>query len=361
LKASLLAAGSACLVFLCAARCADPAAVGAANAGAARVSIVAYNVKELFDAHDDGTEYPEYSVARGRWDEARYKARLALAAEAVLASSPSASPPGPDVLCLEEVEGARVLEDLRAGGLAKARYRYAAVADAEGGPFANCVLSRLPIVSSSGHSATLGETRAGRDVLEVELDAGGQRLIVMACHWKSKVGGAEATEEARREAAALVRGRIAARLAADPCAAVVACGDFNESPDELSRVGFAYPTALVGLGDAERFPGAGRLLVASSPEGARAEGEIALFSPWEESGGFSYSYKGKRERIDGFLLSPGLASRAPGRAGLAFAGFSAVAAPFLVDGDGEPIAWDSSKRSGYSDHLPILLELAWGM
>jgi endonuclease/exonuclease/phosphatase family metal-dependent hydrolase len=359
LKASLLAAGTACFAFLCAARCADPAVVPAAGSGG-RVSIVAYNVKELFDAHDDGTEYPEYSVARGRWDESRYKTRLALVAEAVLASRPAASPPGPDVLCLEEIEGARALEDLRAGALAKARYRYSAVADAEGGPFANCVLSRLPIVSSSGHSATLGETKAGRDVLEVELDSGGRRLVVMACHWKSKVGGAEATEEARREAAALLRGRIAARLAADPGAAVVACGDFNESPDELSRVGSSYPTALVALADADRFPGAGRILVASSPEEARAEGEIALFSPWEESGGYSYSFGGKRERIDGFLLSPGLAGRVSGNPGLSYAGFSAIAAPFLVEEDGDPVAWDSSRRSGYSDHLPILLELAGG-
>jgi len=354
MRSILLVAGAACLACLCASRCGDPSA--ASGVGGPRVSILAYNVKELFDAKDDGTEYEEYSVARGRWDESRYKARLALVAEAVLASRPSSSPPGPDVLCLEEAEGAAVLEDLRSGPLAKARYRYSAVADAEGGPFANCVLSRLPIVSASGHSATLGETKAGRDVLEVELDSGGSRLVVLVCHWKSKVGGAEATEEARREAAALVRGRVAARLAADPGAAIVVCGDFNESPDELRRAGYAYPTALVRLEDADRFPDRGsRLLVAPSLDSAKIDGEVALYSPWADSDGYSYSHDGVRERIDGFLLSPGL--RGPG---LKYASFSAVTAPFLIDAAGAPIAWNSSTRSGYSDHLPIALELTVG-
>jgi endonuclease/exonuclease/phosphatase family metal-dependent hydrolase len=354
LRSSLLAAGGACLAFLCAARCGDPGGTSAAGGSGSGVSIVAYNVKELFDAKDDGAEYPEYSVARGRWDEQRYRARLALVAEAVLASRPSASPPGPDVLCLEEVENGRVLEDLRSGPLAKARYRYSAIADAEGGPFSCCVLSRLPIASAYGHSIALGETKAGRDALEVELDAGGSKLVVLACHWKSKVGGARETEEARRAAAGLVRGRVAARLAADPAAAIVVCGDFNESPDELPRTGYAYPTALVMLEDEGRFPdGGGRLLVAPSLASSRAEGEAALYSPWEEFGGYSYIHEGEGERIDGFLLSPGL--RGPG---LSFAGFQAVAAPFLLGSDGAPVAWDSAKRSGYSDHLPILLELA---
>jgi len=181
------------LVCLSASRCAAPAS----SAEGPSVSIVAYNVKSLFDAVDDGTEFPEFSVAKGKWDEARYKIRLSNVAAAVLASTPDVgSPPGPDILCLEEIENEKVLEALRTGPLAPARYRYAAIAPAEGGPFSVCALSRLPILASSCHYAATPAGRAGRDLLELEFDALGRRLFVLACHWKSKSGGAEETEEA---------------------------------------------------------------------------------------------------------------------------------------------------------------------
>jgi endonuclease/exonuclease/phosphatase family metal-dependent hydrolase len=309
-------------------------------------------------------------VAKGKWDEARYRIRLENVAAAILASTPrGGSPPGPDLLCLEEVENEKVLAALRNGPLAAARYRYAAIAPAEGGPFSVCALSRLPILASSCHYAATPAGRAGRDILELEIDASGRRLAVLACHWKSKSEGAETTEEARRESAALVRGLISARIAADPAAEVVVCGDHNESPDEYLRAGKRYATALMRVEEIEGSAvtmGAtasplsarpSRLLVASSA--ARAvpyEGEPVLFSPWAESGGYSYSFRGSRDRIDNFLLSPGLLDAS----GLAYLSFSAAKADFLVDGDGNPLACPGSGATGYSDHLPILLVLGIG-
>ncbi len=349
-----LAAAAACAAVLAAGVLSSCGCAAAAGSPSPRggVSIVSYNVMTLFDARDDGGEYEDFSVARGLWDEARYKARLELTADAILASCPGSSPPGPDILCLIEAEGPSVLEDLRTGPLSKARYRYSASADKEGGPFANGVLSRFPILGAAGHSASLDGARAGRDTLEVELDIGGSRLALFVCHWKSKVGGARETEEARRGAAALLRGRAAEILAADPGAELIACGDFNENPDEFARAGGAYPTALVRLEDAAASPGG--VLVASDIALARAEGDPVLYSPWEDWGGYSYSYRGLRERIDGFLLGPGLRA---GRGGLRLELFSVSDAPFLVDREGDPVPWNGSARTGYSDHLPIVLRL----
>ncbi len=323
------------------------------------------NVKSLFDAVDDGPEFPEFSVAKGKWDDARYRIRLANVAAAVLASSPKgARMPGPDLLCLEEVENERVLKALKEGPLAPARYRYSAMAPSEGGPFSVCALSRLPILASSCHYAATPGGRAGRDVLELDLDldASGMRLVVLVCHWKSKSEGAEATEEGRREAAALVRGRVAARLAADPGAEVLVCGDLNEGPDEYVEAGRRYATALMPVEELEGLPAVAsaspalpaRLLVASSAERAVPRGgEVVLYSPWAESGGYSYSFRGRRDRLDNFLLSPGLLDGS----GLSFSSFFAVKADFLVNGEGDPLAWPGTGASGYSDHLPILLVL----
>jgi endonuclease/exonuclease/phosphatase family metal-dependent hydrolase len=350
-SAALLAA--ACLFCLSASRCASPLSSSSDRS----LSIVAYNVKSLFDATDDGTEFPEFSVAKGKWDEARYRIRLANVAAAILAASPaSGNPPGPDVLCLEEIENEKVLEALRTGPLSASRYRYAAIAPAEGGPFSVCALSRLPILSTACHAASTPAGRVGRDILELDLDVAGRRLVIFACHWKSKSGGAEETEEARREEAALVRGRVDARISADPGIELVVCGDFNESPDEYRRVDHRYATALMSVEDAATTQGrsAARLLVASTTGLAvPLEGETVLYSPWAESDGYSYSYRGSHERLDGFLLSPGLLDAS----GLSFASFAPASASFLMDAEGAPLAWPGTGATGYSDHLPILLIL----
>jgi endonuclease/exonuclease/phosphatase family metal-dependent hydrolase len=356
---SVILLSGVCLVAFSASRCVQPASTRSGHP----LSIVAYNVKSLFDAVDDGTEFREFSVSKGTWDEARYKVRLANVAAAVLAAVPAGgSPPGPDILCLEEIENEKVLEALRTGSLSAARYRYAAIAPSEDGPFSVAALSRLPILASSCHSAMTAAGRTGRDLLELELDSGdGRRLVLILCHWKSKAGGgAEATEEARREAAALARSRVEARLAADPFAEVVVCGDFNESPDEYYRIGRRYGTALMPVEEAKvgKVSGVSEsdcLLVASSIASTAAEGgDAVLYSPWFETDGYSYSYHGVRERLDGFLLSPGLLD---GR-GLRYKSFAPASASFLMNRQGDPIAWPgSSGKPGYSDHLPILLVL----
>ncbi|MDA8424771.1 MAG: endonuclease/exonuclease/phosphatase family protein [Treponema sp.] len=348
------------------------------------LTLMSYNVLSLFDAVDDGTEYPEFSVAKGGWDEVRYRRRLDNLAKVVReGGEPSGA--APDLVCLLEVEKPRVLEDLLAGPLKSAGYRCAAMAPAPGAAVNAGLISRLPIVSLRAHAVSgSGASRSGRYVLEAAVDVEGSPLTMLLCHWKSKLEGAEPTEDERRQEAALVEGRVSALLAADPEAAVVVCGDFNENPDEYLRVGKRYATALMPAEEA-RSPNAGRLLVAAGLPGsaagdpagaappagaalspdlsdtepaaagvaARSPAEPVLYSPWAGAEGFSYAYKGARERIDGFLLSASLARG--GR--LAYRDFSVLDAPFLLDASGLPLKWSSFSGSGYSDHLPILLGL----
>ena len=142
--------------------------------------------------------------------------------------------------------------------------------------------------------------------------------------------------------------------------AVVACGDFNESPDEHARVGGRYPTAFMPATADDAAPGsiglAGRAsLGPSSPEakiGLSKVGGFTAFSPWDDSEGYSYVHRGNRERIDGFVLSPEFLDGP----GLEYLGFR-VLDEGLVDDKGAPIPWSNSRATGWSDHLPILLEI----
>ena len=70
--------------------------------------------------------------------------------------------------------------------------------------------------------------------------------------------------------------------------------------------------------------------------------------------GCSYVHEGREERIDGFLLGPGLLDGE----GLSLSAFAPMDEAFLLGSDGAPRAWSSSSGSGYSDHLPLLLELS---
>lgn len=347
------------------ARCSLP---GAARAASGPITIVSYNTHNLFDDVESGDEYPEFRMDSGNWSAVRYRARLDGLRDAVA----SLVPDFPDILCLQELESAKVLADLAAGPLAGAGYRQYA-AGAPGGGLIRCgVLSRLPISYVRAHAVKDDPVYGPfRDMLEIGVAPGGATgsgsmpgadFVLFVCHWKSRREGAEETEGARRAQAGLLAARVAGLLAADPRARVVACGDFNESPDEWERVGRRYRTGFMPV--TAPVPAAPGLLsglpVARSPAEARSgavPGERAgpvMYSPWAARGGFSYRFQGEGEQLDGFLLSPALCDGLD----MDFRDFGVADAPFLFDADGSPKGWEDGR--GYSDHLPVLLALDSG-
>lgn len=317
--------------------------------------IMSYNLQTLFDPVDQGGEYDDFSVSKGSWNEDLYKTRIKALSAAILgASFPPGSGEGPDVLVVQEAENARVLRDLAA---ALGDYPYIIAAPEEESTLACGILSRIPVTASRAHRVRkpeLAPASVPRFILEVELQTDAGRIIVMASHWKSKLGGAQETEPERQAAAALISSLVGMRLTADPCCAIIVAGDCNENPDEYERVEGAYPTAFMS-------PDAGPgywLLITGSKEDLRPGSEPPiLYCPWYESGGYSYRFQGNPERIDHLLLSPGLALGQ--RAWLTFDSFSAEPPEFLVSSSGQPLAWDTGSAKGYSDHLPIRVRLKY--
>lgn len=343
LAAFAVAALSACV------SCSPPFA----PSGDREIEVLSWNLLNLFDPVDAGTEYDDWTVADGDWSEADYRLRLSLAAKVVLACADG----GPEVLLLQELENLRVLDDLAAGPLARARYFWRVVAGDPGSRPAAVrvgVLSKFPIVAARSHSAALADgSVADRAVLEVELDVHGTPLVALVNHWKSRSDGEEATEGERRAQAGLVSRLVAERLAARPNLALVVAGDLNEDPAEFDRVD--WPTALVPAERARERPVLeGRLLFAGP--GAAFEGldEPVLVEPWIGADGFTYSYRDSRDRLDHLLCSPGLFDAT----GLELEGFGVPDLPFLYGPDGLPFPWNPVLRDGYSDHLPVVATLA---
>jgi len=341
-------------------------------------TIVSYNAHNFFDDVDAGTEYPEYRLDSGKWNVGLYKTRLNNTAKALLSFFPEGGT-GPDIICLQEIETDKILADLANGPLAKQNYRWIVLGGPEGSAIKCGFLSRYPLVAIRAHSLSdAWGYGAGRDILEGTFDFGSKAgtpedssktdandlLTIFICHWKSRKEGAAETEDARRGASRLIESRLREIGETEPNRNIVVCGDFNESPDEFSRVFGKYPTGLMP-DPAEFLEGHAHKDTSPSPDwfdkvlhvsGSPAnssigEGGVTLFSPWSGVEGFSYKFKGEAERLDGFLLGPGLVDGI----GLDFGRFRVSDDPDLFDDTAGPRPWNGS--SGYSDHLPIALTL----
>ena len=64
------------------------------------ITVMTYNVHNLFDAVSDGGEYPEYDPAEGEWTEKDYENRLANTADVIRGAVRG----GPDVVLCQELE-----------------------------------------------------------------------------------------------------------------------------------------------------------------------------------------------------------------------------------------------------------------
>jgi hypothetical protein len=333
-------------------------AASSCHGNGAEISIVSYNVHNLFDAFDAGTEYAEFSVAEGSWDEARYRERLGLAADAIKRiSREGGAGPSPDVVALAEIENGDVARDL--ASLLGPGYASAA-APASGSATTVGIITRLPIAGLRAH-ATLSPPSGSpaRPILEAELQAEGGALVIFVNHWKSRKEGRAETEPDRVVQAEALSAAIVERALSMPEAAIIACGDFNEDPEAFAASPPEFRTALA-LDSAGGGTGAEASPIVLGP-GERAAGgdcgpRLRLASSWlmpgDKTAG-SYAFRGAWERIDAFLLGPSLLD---GR-GIEYLSFPAAAPPALLSETGFPRPWSMSDRGGYSDHLPILLRL----
>lgn len=328
-----------------------------------QITLLSYNVQNLFDDVRDGTEYEEFIPGEGEWSEELFHLKMLQLSE-VINRHPAG---GADIVLLQEVENRNALDTLNTHYLKGAGYAYSAISDGEGLAVNSAVLSRFPVSEVEVHSVSLEGLTGGRPVIEVHIDVDGSKLVLFNCHWKSKSGGAEETEDFRRAAAAVVSRSLSRLRTARPDLPAVVAGDLNENFDEWTRIEGAYPTALRLFDDPDDGSGSALYLSGSfddirdRPDTMTESGSddglpgLLLFSPWIGYSGFpgSYAYQGGWETIDHFLLNSALDDGA----GLEYGGFDVVHPDMILDDEGYPLRWISRTAEGYSDHLPLLLTL----
>ncbi len=155
-----------------------------------------------------------------------------------------------EVVALQEVGGARALEEIRSGLRADGLdYPFSELIH---GPDTNiqlAVISRLPIVARRPHTndafLLFGRRfRVSRGFLELDVRAGPrQTLTLIAAHLKSRRPVPEADEaELREQEALILRQHIEARLSREPFAKLAVLGDLNDVMDSKST------RAVIGRG-----------------------------------------------------------------------------------------------------------------
>ncbi|MDP1784255.1 MAG: endonuclease/exonuclease/phosphatase family protein [Sulfuricurvum sp.] len=311
------------------------------------MKIATYNVENLFDMNDNGTEYEQYipNTSWG-WNEEMHRIKLRNTAKVIRDI-------GADVIGLQEVESEVALKELKAElnrqGL---YYPYYAFARSKNTTVAVALLSRYPITSALSRS--VGAHRAYRDILEVKLDIKGKNLRVFVNHWKSKSG----PESMRVQSAKVLKKRLEELDADEPFLLI---GDFNSHYEE-------YRTFVRSRkhNDTEGITGINHILKTIDDDQhpisytVLKSGKRHLYNLWyelPEEKRWSHQYRGANEGLDNIIISPSLAD---GK-GLEYVqgSFGRFEAPYLFY-KGTMYRWQQSRRypkhhlgEGYSDHLPI--------
>jgi endonuclease/exonuclease/phosphatase family metal-dependent hydrolase len=325
------------------------------------LTLLSYNVENLFDDVDNGTEYREYDPSSGRWNGELMRIKLANIARVIRESVSG----GPDIVCLQEVENRHVLELLATEYLAGLHYRVIYAADSGTTATQVAFLSRLPVLRTHIHRVPEWQGIPLRYIVEFEVKAGDGVLHIFNNHWKSKSGGEARTEKARLLAAEVLVSRIRELEQADPRTDIIIVGDLNECYDEYIRKKGRYQTALIPLSSRvpEAFFSQSLFLTPDPRQTGIQNGKIVLLECWyfldtAERG--SYVFKKEWQTLDHILLSAGLFDERG--VYTRQRDFSVVRRAFMLNPKtGYPLRWRArSANKGYSDHLPLLIRLYFG-
>lgn len=314
-----------------------------------RTAVVAfYNLENLFDTQDDPkTDDKDFLPgAESRWDESRYRVKLANMASVI---EQLGSYNGPDIVGLAEVENRRVLEDLVAtAALAPRKYKIVHFESPDPRGIDVALLykaDRFMLNEQKAVPVTLPDTTLGtRDLLLVKGELNGLPISFIVNHWPSRRGGSPKSEARRMAVADQARQLVNAELATDPQARVLLMGDFNDTPRDSSIASRQHLNATFDSKNVR--PG-------------------QLYNPFYDyqiRGRGTIYYKGKGDVFDQMMLSPGLA----GNVGLHYQGGSAniYAPPRLQSQEekyvGEPLRTYAGRKylGGFSDHFPVYLTLS---
>ncbi|MFO8048894.1 MAG: endonuclease/exonuclease/phosphatase family protein, partial [Desulfosudaceae bacterium] len=310
------------------------------------IKVATYNLENLFDAHNDGTEYPDY-VPGGKhgWNRDLAEKKTAQMTRVIIALEA-------DILGLQEIESQRALDRLLKKLAEAGRpYAYSALADTPPTTVACGLISRYPVVRTK----EILPGRHQRSILKATLNIEGHPLTIFVNHWKSRQG-----PESRRLVYARALKKEIDKL--DPAADFIVLGDFNSNYNEhqtfrdVSRLN--NTNGITGINHVLGTIRDDRLVDEATLRGR--QDHRYLYNLWLELPAWrrwSHEYFGHRNSLDSIIVSGGLYDdQGPSYLDNSFDKFEA---DFLFH-KGNVFRWQQADHGrgkhlgqGYSDHLPL--------
>lgn len=250
----------------------EPPAVRKRRPPGAELTIATFNVGNLFDDVDEPDRPDEGTPAKPR-DQLESLAATIRRLDA-------------DILALQEVENrdylARFVEVLLPDS------GYEQIVHYEGNDQRGidvCLLSRVPVGAVTSHRHLHFTDQQGRrrqfsrDLLRVSIEPEGAAapFEVWLVHLKSNADGREQAEPIRLAEAQQVRKLLDQRLGETPGAALIVCGDFNDTPESASTQAIIGNGANRLLSDWESVPPEHRITFNREPY--RSMIDFLLWSP----------------------------------------------------------------------------------
>lgn len=295
------------------------------------LSVLFWNVENFYDWRNDSTTVSDAEFSTGgerHWTWKRFQAKANAFAKALLWVEGETGRL-PDVVGLAEVENAFVLRQvLQKTLLRKTDYRYVHYDSPDRRGIDVALLYRSSVLelidSKPCHLFSADTVMATRDILLCRFKRDSTEFVVLVNHHPSKYGGASQSEPRRRIAVERLR-FLADSLRASGIDRIIACGDFNDTPDNpVFRL--LEPSLVPKHLDQFR----------------RGEGTI--------------KFDGKWDLIDHFYVSPDLSPSS---------WMHILRIHFLLTRDSahsgeKPLRTYTGPRyaGGVSDHLPVLLKIS---
>lgn len=299
------------------------------------LSLMFYNVENAFDTFDDPLTNDEDFLPGGlmRWNLSRYRMKISSLYKTIVAAGDWTPP---DVVAFCEVENRKVLEELVYGTyLSKFNYGIIHEESPDKRGIDVCLIYRRDKVDIESFDYWLpaGANRdefGSRSVLCAKMIAGTDTIHLIMNHWPSRKGGVLAAGKLRGQIALMVQEKADSIETKDGGRAnIIIAGDFNCTP--------------------------------AGQEILLLDNFVNLFEKEALKGLGTYRYKGVWEMIDQVLVSKKLATR---ESGLHVEKQGIFMADFLMTGDPvypglSPFSTYRGYRyqGGFSDHLPLLLQL----
>lgn len=308
-----------------------------------------YNTENLFDIYDDTLTNDEEFLPSGlrRWNFSRYSGKLNSLYKVITAAG-EWTPPALVSFC--EVENRRVVEDL-IYKTPLSRFDWGIIH--EDSPDERgidvCMIYRKQVIHLLGYNYRIPSKAdtvnfSTRSVLHAWFRADTDTLHFLVNHWPSRRGGVLANEELRLSLSQMVREIVdSLQREADSRVKIIIAGDFNCNPDDSAV------KLICGITETDSGLVSGNIINLAADHSSSFKG--------------TYRYNGIWEMFDQIMVSEWLL-KSPNGLYTSKPMFRIFSPDFLLVKDPSFPGYSPFStyrgyryRGGFSDHLPVLLDL----